>query len=157
MFQMLPSDVPARVCCAILAHLAVPDASLPLPLACLPLPCLQVAALQHVTSGMPAHAALLAATAAAHWPMHVSRPDALAFAAGGGAGQLAAGLHTMLLPDQAAVQAAVQAAAMQHQLALMQVCGLGACGSLAHLVPHCYAHHQAALPTVHTSPLCSPS
>ncbi|KAL4434427.1 hypothetical protein ABPG75_000868 [Micractinium tetrahymenae] len=78
----------------------------------------QMVALQHATaSGLPSHAALLAATAAAGgWPLQ--QADALTLAAQG-AGPLAAGLHSMLLPNAAALQAAVQAAAMQQQLAML--------------------------------------
>lgn len=87
----------------------------------------QMAALQHVASGgMPSHAALLAATAAATWPMPAPGGDPLGLL-GGGAGHLAPGLQSMLLQDPVALRAAVQAAAMQHQLAAMQVGG-GACG-----------------------------
>lgn len=69
---------------------------------------------------MPAHAALLAASAAAHWPLQGEALGAI-LAGAGGCAPLAAGLHSMLLPDASAVQAAVQAAAAQHQLAMLQV------------------------------------
>lgn len=73
---------------------------------------------QHVAGGMPSHAALLAATAAASWPLSNS-PEALSLLSSSPA-PLAAGLQSMLLPDPT-MHAAVQAAAMQHQLALLQV------------------------------------
>lgn len=75
--------------------------------------------MQHVAAGgvQPTQAALLAAAGwgapQAHDPLGLL-----------GGGSLAAGFRGMMLPDHAAVQAAVQAAALQHQLAsLMQVCG----------------------------------
>lgn len=78
----------------------------------------QVSALQHATaSGLRSHAALLAATAAAGgWPMQT---DTLALAVQC-AGPLASGFHSMLLPDTAAMQAAVHAASVQQQLAMLQ-------------------------------------
>lgn len=84
----------------------------------------QVVALQAAAGGGPSHAALLAATAAASWPVSLSpSPDALALLGS----SLGAGLHSMLLPGAATVQAAVQAAAMQHQLHMLQQvrCGTG--------------------------------
>lgn len=73
-------------------------------------------ALQHAASNsLPSTAALLAATSG--WPMQQAEALALAVQ---GAGPLAAGFHSMLLPDAATVQAAVQAASMQQQLALLQ-------------------------------------
>lgn len=49
----------------------------------------------------------------------MQQADALALAVQG-AGPLAAGFHSMLLPDAATVQAAVHAASMQQQLAMLQ-------------------------------------
>lgn len=71
------------------------------------LPVLQVVALQHVAAG-------------GGWPMQAHTHHHLSLL-GGCSGPLGAGLGGMLMPDVAEVQAAVQAAAVQHHLAMMQV------------------------------------
>lgn len=93
---------------------------------------MQLVAFQHVAggAGLPGHSALLAASAAAGgWPLQ--QQEALALAAAG-AGPLGAGLQSMLLPDAAAVQAAVHAAAVQHQLAVMQASAAAAAAAADH-------------------------
>ena len=71
-----------------------------------PLPVLQVVALQHVAAG-------------GGWPMQAHTHHHLSLL--GGCSGHGAGLGGMLMPDVAAVHAAVQAAAVQHHLAMMQV------------------------------------
>lgn len=81
-------------------------------------------------------------------------PDALALLSGSSS-PLASSLPGMLLPDAATVQAAVQAAAMQHQLSMMQV----RCARCRPAFLACHGACCAALPSccsARADPACRP-
>lgn len=65
-----------------------------------------------------------------------SSPEAIALLSGS-ASPLASSLPNVLLPDAAAVQAAVQAAAVQHHLSMFHQVGSLCCTTTSALLLHC--------------------